>query len=142
MDIKSFVLLQNEDRYLLIQEASSKWRGKWFLPGGNVKEGEPPEVAVVREAREEAGCDILLDGIFYIKCYNSILNSKVHLFYCGTVVGEKIKTHGDKHSLGAQWFTYEEMTRLPLRQKMMGIVNAHTHFKNTLPPHNFKVITR
>jgi len=142
MDIKSFVLIKREDKYLLIREASAKWKGKWFLPGGNVREGEPPDVAVIRETREEAGCEVKLEGIFFIKCYRGLTDSKLRLFYCGTVVGGQIKTYEDKHSLGAQWFTYEEMTRLPLRQKMMGIVNAYSGFSNTLPSNNFKVITR
>jgi ADP-ribose pyrophosphatase YjhB (NUDIX family) len=142
MDIKSFVLIKRDQQYLLIQEASFKWRGKWFLPGGNVKEGEPPEIAVLREAKEEAGCDVKLEGIFYIKCYRGLFNSKLHLFYCGSIIGDQIKKHEDKHSMGAQWFTYEEMSKLPLRQKMMGIVNAYSNFSNSLPTQNFKVITR
>jgi 8-oxo-dGTP diphosphatase len=141
MDIKSFVLLKKDDKFLLIKEASAKWRGKWFLPGGNVKEGEPPEIAVIREAKEEAGCDVMLEGIFYIKCYRGMVNSKLHLFYCGTVIGDEIKSYEDKHSLGAEWFTYNEISKLPLRQKMMGIINAYSNYRNTLPAHNFKVIT-
>ena len=32
--------------------------GRWELPGGKVEPGEAPEAALVREVREELGCDI------------------------------------------------------------------------------------
>src|SRR5688572_4025695 len=122
MDIKSFVLVEREGHYLLIRESSFKWKGKWFLPGGNVKKGERPDLAVIREAREEAGCDIVLDGIFFIKCYQGLFSSKLHIFYTGKMTGGEIKTKPDKHSLGAGFFTYDEIRKMPLRQKLQKIL--------------------
>lgn len=36
--------------------------GSWEFPGGKVEAGEDPEAAVVREVREELGCEILVTG--------------------------------------------------------------------------------
>ncbi len=140
MIIKSFVLIEKENRYLLIQEASLKWRGKWFLPGGSVKRGESPEDAVIRETREEAGCDVRLDGIFYIKCYVGFFSNKLHIYYTGSIVQGNIKSFEDKHSIGAKWLTYEEIKVLPLRQKMLKILEKHITHKGTMPTKNFKMV--
>jgi mutator protein MutT len=40
---------------ILIQRANEPSKGKWTIPGGLVELGESPEVAVVREAKEEVG---------------------------------------------------------------------------------------
>ncbi|HEX4977972.1 MAG TPA: NUDIX domain-containing protein [Nocardioides sp.] len=37
-------------------------RGLWELPGGKVEPGEDPDVAIVREVREELGCEVAVVG--------------------------------------------------------------------------------
>ncbi len=36
--------------------------GRWELPGGKVEPGEEPAAAVVREVREELGCEVAVTG--------------------------------------------------------------------------------
>ena len=47
---------QGESTYLLAQRAQSvDYGGSWGIPGGAIREGESPEVAARREAKEEIG---------------------------------------------------------------------------------------
>ena len=140
MDLKSFVLVEEDGRYLLIQENSLKWRGMWFLPGGNVKKGERPEVAVVRETKEEAGLEVELTGIFFVKCYQGLFTSKLHIFYTGRVKGGELKTRADKHSLGAGWYDFKTLKTLPVRQKLVKIVDRYRKPNAKIPVKNFKLI--
>ena len=54
-------LLDRAGRVLLAQRPAHKHLGlKWEFPGGKVEPGEAPEVALVREIREELGCDVFI----------------------------------------------------------------------------------
>ncbi|MEM7309757.1 MAG: NUDIX domain-containing protein [Planctomycetota bacterium] len=56
---------------LLVRRAIEPWRGYWALPAGYQELDEPPEEALRREVREEAGIDVevlgLLDLLFVDK---------------------------------------------------------------------------
>ncbi len=140
MILKSFVLIEKAGRYLLIKEAAKKWNGKWFFPGGKVELNESPENAARRETKEEAGCEIVINGMFYFRYNQGFLDNHLAIFYAATIVGEEIiKTVADKHSLEVKWFTYEEILKLSLRQKLLDILNNYQK-ENILPTTNFKII--
>ncbi|MES2761153.1 MAG: NUDIX hydrolase [Bacteroidota bacterium] len=139
MIFKSFVLIEKEGRYLLIREAAAKWKGKWFLPGGKVEPGEKPEDAAHREAKEEAGCKIAIDGIFYFRYNEGFLDRYLAFFFAATIIGDEIKNFADKHSLETKWFTYEEIMGLPLRQRLLEILDSYKKTE-VIPVNNFRVM--
>ena len=54
-------IVDRDGRVLLAQRPAHKHLGfKWEFPGGKVETGESPEQALVREIREELGCDIFI----------------------------------------------------------------------------------
>jgi 8-oxo-dGTP diphosphatase len=56
-------LIESEGRVLLARRPLHKHLGgKWEFPGGKVEPGEAPETALVRECREELGCEIEVGG--------------------------------------------------------------------------------
>jgi 8-oxo-dGTP pyrophosphatase MutT (NUDIX family) len=137
MQLMSFVLVVKDGRYLLIQEAS-KSKGKWFFPGGQVARTEDPETAVLRETREEAGCTVVLDYIFLLHHHPAGLKKgKLTIFYSGHTSDTALKNSADKHSLDAQWFTYEEILTLPLRDNALEIIDTYRNSKMHLPRHQF-----
>jgi mutator protein MutT len=51
------VVVDDRGRVLLIRRGHAPSAGEWTLPGGRVEAGETPEVAVVRELREETALE-------------------------------------------------------------------------------------
>jgi ADP-ribose pyrophosphatase YjhB (NUDIX family) len=57
------VVTTSEQRIVLLRRAIEPAYGAWVFPGGFVDRGEHPEAAAVREAREEAGVEVRLEGL-------------------------------------------------------------------------------
>jgi 8-oxo-dGTP diphosphatase len=57
--VAAVVLVDADGRVLLAQRPEGKsMAGLWEFPGGKVDRGETPEVALIRELREELGIDV------------------------------------------------------------------------------------
>lgn len=54
---------------VLARRAIEPGFGQWVFPGGYVDRGEEVRLAALREAREEAGIDIAIDGLVGIYSY-------------------------------------------------------------------------
>ncbi len=139
MQIKSFALIERDGLFLLIQENSLRWRGKWYLPGGAADKNETPEEAAIRETREEAGCEIRLNGVFYVQFKPSFLSVKLCIFYKAELIGETIKTSVDAHSMAAGWFSYTDAMRLPLRSNLKRILEAYQQNGSVIPNDHFNI---
>ncbi len=50
------VIIRNKE-IALIKRGNEPSKGKWTIPGGLVELAESPEIAVIREAKEETGVD-------------------------------------------------------------------------------------
>lgn len=55
----------NEAGEVLLVRLSYEQR-QWTLPGGHIEPGEAPDVAVVREVREETGLDVEVESLFAV----------------------------------------------------------------------------
>ena len=79
------IIRTDRDRLVLVRRAIEPGYGKWVFPGGYVDRGEPLTSAAIREAREECGLDVRLDGLVNIYSYAG--RSPVIVVYAATVVG-------------------------------------------------------
>src|SRR5207244_4376997 len=57
------VIIEDHKKVLLMKRALSPLKGYWCLPGGYIRYSETPEVAAVREVKEETGLDVDVNGL-------------------------------------------------------------------------------
>lgn len=88
------VILNGKKQILQLKQTYADLR--WGLPGGSIEPGETIHEALLRECKEELGCDIeieCLTGVYYHKAFNS----QVFIFRCSLPTDATI-TLSSEHS--------------------------------------------
>eukprot|EP00029_Vermamoeba_vermiformis_P013812 TRINITY_DN8740_c0_g1_i1.p1 TRINITY_DN8740_c0_g1~~TRINITY_DN8740_c0_g1_i1.p1 ORF type:complete len:182 (+),score=38.19 TRINITY_DN8740_c0_g1_i1:63-608(+) len=111
------VVVVQDDKILLIQEAKESCKGLWYLPAGKMESGETIISAAKREMKEEAGYEIDVAGVFHIEHISYGGPSWIRFGVAANIVGGELKTIPDKESLRAEWFQLEDIRegKIPLR---------------------------
>lgn len=109
----SLVLVKNGRRFLLVHERK---HGGWYVPAGRVEPGETFQHAALRETREEAGIDVVLEGVLKLEQRPgpSFLRLRA-IFLARPKDDTPPKSVADEHTLEAGWFSLEEARQLSLR---------------------------
>jgi 8-oxo-dGTP diphosphatase len=84
---------------VLVRRGIDPGYGKWVFPGGYVDRGEEVRGAAIREAREETGLDIRLEGLINIYSYPE--QTPVLLVYAATIVGGTMAAADECLEVGA-----------------------------------------
>jgi ADP-ribose pyrophosphatase YjhB (NUDIX family) len=67
------VIVEKDNKIILLKREMSPERGKWVMPGGYIDRGEQVEEAAIRETREECEIDIELKELFGVYSYPGYL---------------------------------------------------------------------
>ncbi|XP_072175079.1 8-oxo-dGDP phosphatase NUDT18-like [Diadema setosum] len=116
--IVAAVILDEDGRVVMIQEAKESCREKWYLPAGRLEREETLEMGVKREVREEAGFDFQPTSIVKVEC-SLLAGYWIRFTFIGTITGGSLKTQNeaDSESLQAKWCSVMEIANLRLRSR-------------------------
>jgi 8-oxo-dGTP diphosphatase len=79
------IIRAGDDGVVLVRRAIEPGYGLWVFPGGYVDRGEQILSAAIREAREESGLEIRLDGLVNIYSYTG--KTPIIVVYAATMTG-------------------------------------------------------
>lgn len=103
-------LIWDNHRFLACQRPAHKARGLlWEFVGGKVEPGETPQMALVRECREELGVTVEVGSLFW-ETRHSYPDLVVHLSLFQARIVEGTPQLLEHHAL--RWITTEEIDEL------------------------------
>jgi len=136
--LAALVLIEQDQKFLLVRESKEGCRGKWFFPGGRSAPDESILQTAVREVREETGVLAELTGLLYIDQLTGSASvggaNRLRFVFTGKAIGGALKQAEDEHSICAGWFSGEEIECLELRSPFVRkIIGIHRENPPPLP---------
>jgi 8-oxo-dGTP diphosphatase len=119
------VIEDGAGRVLVAQRPAHKHLGlKWEFAGGKVERGESPEAALVREIKEELGCEITLTRSLprFTHDYGTVVIEMIP-FVCA-LTGTSCAPHPHEH-VAARWVTCGELRTLDLAPADWPVVESY-----------------
>lgn len=117
-------VIERDGKFLLVQEAKEKCRGKWNIPAGHLDSNETIFDGAKREIKEETGCNVELTGVLQIG--NRVLEDDVlvSVIFSTKLLDDNI-TYDSNEILDVKWFTWEELINMKDELRSYnGIINS------------------
>jgi mutator protein MutT len=112
-----------EGRRWLVQRrlANQHLAGTWEFPGGKVADGETPETALLREAREELAIGVAVVDVLPVVRHDYPDRSvALHPYLCRITEGEPRPVDGQE----IRWVDIEELLALPIPAANQPLIQA------------------
>ena len=111
-DLTVSSVVEKDGHFLIVEERAS---GLVVLnqPGGHIEAGESPEEAARREALEETGCDIRIDGLLgvYLWIHPQTRQNFLRIVYAAELVAHDPARPLDDVIQGVHWLAESDLER-------------------------------
>ena len=109
-DLTVTAVVEKNDRFLMIEKRST---GVIVVtqPGGHIKTGEAPDLAVVRGALQETGCEVAVSGLVgvYLRIHPQTRQQYLRIVYTADIVKEKLSRQLDEVVYGVHWYSLADI---------------------------------
>jgi ADP-ribose pyrophosphatase YjhB (NUDIX family) len=120
------LIIDNEERILLVERGHEPLKGYWSLPGGAVETGERLEDALRREVREETGLQVEI--VHLIEVFERIMPGEggqteyhyILMDYICRPIGGTLAASDDASR--AAWFSQDELGSLKITEGTPGVI--------------------
>ena len=121
------ILIEKDNKYLLIKRAAEPDKGLWTVPGGLIEVGEKAADAAAREVLEETG--LVVDVGERLGVVDKIVNDDdgkvlyhfIIMFYKATPVSGELRAMDDAQD--ARWVPLDEFKEYELSKSLLRIMN-------------------
>jgi 8-oxo-dGTP diphosphatase len=136
MIIKVFVIIKEENKFLLIKESNEKWKRKWYLPGGTIDRSERLLDGAIREVKEETGFDAAINGICFMNVMQQPNTEKgLYIYSSGIIRSGMMKKIPDENSLETGWFDVLQIQSMETRGNLNYLLEM---YRDDLPLLSFE----
>lgn len=121
-------VIEKDGKFLLVQEAQERCRGKWNIPAGHLDPNETILDGAKREVFEECGCTVELTGVLEIG--NKVLSNEawISVIFSTKLIDDNI-IYDENEILDVKWFSYEEILSMKEELRLYDwITNAITAY--------------
>ncbi len=132
-DLTVSAVVEEDGRFLIVEEQAS---GIIVInqPGGHIEFGESPEQAAVREAREEAGCEITINGLLgvYLWIHPQSRQNFLRVVFTADLVAEKSRKRLDEGVQAVHWYTLSDLRERAARLRSPVVLRCVEDYLNGL----------
>ena len=92
----------------------------WEIPAGTIDKGMHHSDVIVKELKEEAGCEVDKENLIYLGFHYASIGSSSQQFHCYHATGVKqVTTELDENEiLDARWFTKDEIREMIMKNEI------------------------
>ncbi len=108
LKVGAAVLIERQNKLLLLQRNHEPWKGSWMVPAGYVEADEDPRDAARREVLEETGLRVELGPLLHVYYFNDDPrgNGVAFVYQAEKISGELLINH---ESTSANYFAWHEI---------------------------------